>query len=324
MEKGCGQRCNEPREDCPHRCAAKCHPGKPCPKIPCAAEMRHYCACGHRYVITVCKSIGDRKPLDCNASCWKVARQKRIDAAFSTDEKMEESKEALMEAFEYYPEHILEYAAKNTKNSEIIEAKLEDIVRNKGSKSWTNLGGAKRNFIGTYVYEHFKLDMCTFKGTESAVTDVFWKEGARVPSILATDVVRLVERGLVGASDEQLARIFEASVAVSHIPKGSTVNDLKGLLGNYANEFYAEARGEASKCNRNCILHFYKLNRATDAYTELKDGVHQFGGVDLISYRREIGTSSMPIGFGSGEGQDEPPRKRNERFEDEDGFTIVR
>ena len=64
MENGCGQRCNAPREDCPHRCAAKCHPGKPCPKIPCAAEMRHYCKCGHRYVVTVCKSVEDRKPLD--------------------------------------------------------------------------------------------------------------------------------------------------------------------------------------------------------------------------------------------------------------------
>lgn len=320
MANGCGQRCNAPRKNCPHRCQAKCHPGKECPDIPCTAEMRHYCRCGHRFVVTICKSMPDRKPLDCNATCWKVQRQKKIDAAFSTDEKIEESKESFK--FEYYPEHILDYAAKNVNTAKRLESMLQDIVHNKGSKSFTNLGGARRNFIGTYVYEHFHLDMCTFKGTDATVTDVFWKEGARVPSILASEVIALVERGIVGAADEQLSKIFEASILVPHIPKGSTVNDLKALLASYANEFYAEATGEAARANRACQLHFYKLQRAKDAYKELKEGIHAFGGADLVTYRREIGTSDGPVGFGTlGE---QPKRKRAAGEEDEDGFTVVK
>jgi transcriptional repressor NF-X1 len=112
MEHGCGQRCGEPRKNCPHKCVAPCHPGKPCPDVPCEAEMRHYCTCGNRYVVTICKSIEDRKPLDCNASCWKKQREKRISEAFS-DEKAEETKESFQ--FEYYPDTQLEYAEKNFK-----------------------------------------------------------------------------------------------------------------------------------------------------------------------------------------------------------------
>ncbi len=49
----------------------------------------------------------------------------------------------------------------------------------------------------TLVYEHFKLDMCTFKGTNGSVTDVFWKEGCRVPEILASEVIGLIEKGFM-------------------------------------------------------------------------------------------------------------------------------
>ena len=125
------------------------------------------------------------------------------------------------------------------------------------------------------------------------------------------------------ALDEQLSKIFEASIICPHIPKGSTVNDLKGLLQSYANEFYAEARGEAANANRSAQLHFYKLQRAKDAYKELKDGVHPFGGVDFVSYRKEIGTSGMPIGLG-GFGDQAHGGRRAAAEEDEDGFTIVR
>jgi hypothetical protein len=48
-----------------------------------------------------------------------------------------------------------------------------------------------------YVYEHFKLDMCSYKGmaADKAVTDVFWKEGCKVPEILVSEVIDLIEKG---------------------------------------------------------------------------------------------------------------------------------
>lgn len=85
-----------------------------------------------------------------------------------------------------------------------------------------------------YVFEHFKLDMCTYGGKAGAgksVTDVFWKEGCRVPDILASEVAALISRGLVSA-DHEAARnaIFEASLIVSGIPKGSGLDDIKKQL----------------------------------------------------------------------------------------------
>lgn len=34
--------------------------------------------------------------------------------------------------------------------------------------------------------------MCTYKGSDSTVTDVFWKLDARIPEILATEVIGLI------------------------------------------------------------------------------------------------------------------------------------
>jgi len=54
-----------------------------------------------------------------------------------------------------------------------------------------------------YVYEHFKLDSCTYGGKiggGKAVTDVFWKEGCRVPEILASEVIALIEKGLMSSN----------------------------------------------------------------------------------------------------------------------------
>jgi len=65
------------------------------------------------------------------------------------------------------------------------------------------LTSGKRAFLTMYVYEHFKLDSCTYGGKiggGKAVTDVFWKEGCRVPEILASEVIALIEKGLMSSN----------------------------------------------------------------------------------------------------------------------------
>ncbi len=99
----------------------------------------------------------------------------------------------------------------------------------------------------TYVYEHFKLDMCTFKGATGSVTDVFWKEGCRIPEILASEVIGLIEKGFMSQSNEEHRNmIFEASIIVPSIPKGSTIDELKKLLYSYTNEYYIEKKSESN------------------------------------------------------------------------------
>lgn len=70
-------------------------------------------------------------------------------------------------------------------------------------RSFTGLNSAKKAFLSTLVFEHFKLDMCTY-GAKNAktVTDIFWKEGAKVPDVMVSEVMTLIEKGIMSANND--------------------------------------------------------------------------------------------------------------------------
>jgi hypothetical protein len=123
--------------------------------------------------------------------------------------------------------------------------------------------------------------MCTYgtkqlgKATSGkAVTDVFWKEGCRVPEILVSEVIKLIDKGFMTSNHEaQRNKIFEASLLITGIPKGSGIDDIKKFLFEYQNEYYPERKGAAS-LSQPVYLHFYFLQRALDALYTLKTGAH--------------------------------------------------
>jgi thermostable 8-oxoguanine DNA glycosylase len=108
--------------------------------------------------------------------------------------------------------------------------------------------------------------MCTYGGRNSkTVTDVFWKEGAKVPDILVSEVIALIEKGIISANnDDTRNMIFESTLRVYNVPKSTTIDDLKKQLANFKNEMYVE-RGKQGEL----LLHFYKKMRAKDAHTFL-------------------------------------------------------
>lgn len=284
--------------------------------------MRHYCKCGHRYVLTICKSIVDRPALECTPDCWKHQRDKRLAAAFSSSKDFEENKAGIQ--MEYYPEEALEVAAKHHKFVLKAESSLTDVVLQKSSRSFSGLSSEKRNFLAMYVYEHFKLEMCTYgRGGGPGgqpVTDVYWKDGCRVPEILASEVIELIEKGIMSADPDQSRNsIFEATLTVLNLPRGSSVDDVKKLLKAYQNEYYAERRGVPPQA-RSVLLHFYSGVRAKDAFLFMKNTPHDFHECELVSHRKQVGTNSE-----LDEDEDNKPRQRRaERFEvDDDGFTVV-
>lgn len=170
--------------------------------------------------------------------------------------------------------------------------------------------------------------MCTYGGKgggAKAVTDVFWKEGCRVPEILASEVIALIDRGLMSSNHEATRnRIFEASLVVSGIPKCTGLDDVKKLLHSFVNEYYPERRGAASQ-GHPIYLHFYSKLRAKDAQLCLRNTAHQFGDVELVSHRKEIGTNQGLLGEDGLTEDEKPKRKRADRHEqDDDGFTVVK
>lgn len=53
-EEQCKQLCIIPRPDCNHPCSSPCHPGSPCPKVPCHAEVILCCSCQRRKEVMIC------------------------------------------------------------------------------------------------------------------------------------------------------------------------------------------------------------------------------------------------------------------------------
>ena len=201
MKNGCGDRCGQQRKECKHRCLEPCHPLKECPNNPCEAEIRVYCKCGYRFVNTICKSIPERDPIECNSECWKYQREKKLAMAFGSSKDFEANKDNIN--LEYYPEEVLEFAGQYPKFVKKCEQQLTDIVLNKSTRSFSGLGSAKKAFLSTLVFEHFKLDMCTYGGKNSkTVTDVFFKEGCRVPELMVSEVMALIDKGIMSSNND--------------------------------------------------------------------------------------------------------------------------
>lgn len=318
MEKGCGQRCGNSREGCKHRCNDLCHPNKPCSTTPCEAEIRLYCTCGFRFIHTLCKSIEQRDPIECNSDCWKHQREIKLALAFGNPKESSgftgEGPNSIK--LEYYPEEVLEFARDNPKFVEKCEKYLTDAVLDKSVRSFTGLTSAKKSFLSTLVFEHFKLDMCTYGGKNSkTVTDIFWKEGSQIPSILVSEVMNLITRGLISANnDDTRNQVFEATLYIFGVTKGTSIDDLKKFLSSYRNEMYTQK----GKQQGQFYIHFYKKMRAKDAYTYIKNTPNQFTNVELIMHKKEIGINpDEPIKEASGLLK----RKKKETIIDEDGFS---
>lgn len=155
------------------------------------------------------------------------------------------------------------------------------------------------------------------------MADIIWKEGCRVPDILATEIISLVEKGIMKHNvDDRRSQVFQASLNFPSIPKGQGISDIKNMLPEFVNEYYVEKRGTTHR--RAAMLHFYKFQRAQDALDLIQAGYHPFENVELICHQKQIGTNQDPIGMG-GLGGETSQNQRADRFEmDDDGFTIIK
>lgn len=198
-----------------------------------------------------------------------------------------------------------------------IEATLIYIAMNKQQKSYANLSSQKKAFLGTMVYEHFNLDMCTYgQQGQKRTTDVFWREGCKVPQILCSEIADLINKGIDQVRHESdKATIFEASIHIANVPNGNSIDTLKKFLGNFKNEMYTEKGKTIGTFN----VHFYQKVRARDALSFLQDTANQFSNCTLEVHKKEAGTNEE-----SKTAEDLKAQKRGKRFvEEDDGFQKV-
>ena len=298
-----------------HRCTEKCHPLNDCPQQECEGEIRVYCKCGFRFVYTLCKSIMNRPPIECNSDCWKHQRELKLAMAFGSSKDYEANKD--MVKLEYYPEEVLEFARDHPKFVEKSEKMLTDVVLDKSVRSFTGLSSSKKSFLSTLVFEHFKLDMCTY-GSKNAktVTDVFWKDGSKVPDVLVSEVMALIEKGIMSANnDDNRSQVFEATLFFTSVVKGSCIDDLKKFLNNFRNEMYTQKGKQSGQF----YVHFYKKMRAKDALSYIKNTPNQFTNVELTVHKKEIGLNQeAPVKEAEKKG------KKREKVIDDEGFTMIK
>lgn len=85
---------------------------------------------------------------------------------------------------------------------------------------------------------------------------------------MVSELMALIEKGIMSANSEDNRNlIFEATLYLTNVQKGTTMDDLKKFLKNFRNEMYAEK----GKSLGQFYLHFYKQMRAKDALAYIKN-----------------------------------------------------
>ena len=93
LAHGCGQVCGKKRALCEHTCQALCHPGKPCPAVPCMFDVEVRCPCGRRRELQKCligvsddpQVLADlrNRHLECDSECRVIQRNRRLAEALN-------------------------------------------------------------------------------------------------------------------------------------------------------------------------------------------------------------------------------------------------
>jgi len=128
----------------------------------------------------------------------------------------------------------------------------------------------------------------------------------------------LIEKG-VDAAKQQVDKsaIFEATLNVYNVQKGSTVHDLKNFLEGFKNEFYTELGKQMGTFH----CHFYSKVRAKDAVSYIKNSPNQFTNCDLVLHKKEIGTSQIALGE---ESKGDYVMKKKKVVVDDDGWSTLK
>lgn len=73
-----------------------------------------------------------------------------------------------------------------------MEKILSDIVLTKRTYTFHGISPYRKSFVNNLVFEHFKLEVCAYGKNSKNITDVFWKEGCRIPTMMVTEIACLV------------------------------------------------------------------------------------------------------------------------------------
>ena len=98
------------------------------------------------------------------------------------------------------------------------------------------------------------------------MTDVFWRDGCKVPEIMCSEIAEMISKGIEEVKTESnMSTIFEASILINNVTRGSTIDTLKKFLTNFKSDIYTE-KGSSSTFK----VHFYSWQRAKEAHSYIQ------------------------------------------------------
>ena len=104
---------------------------------------------------------------------------------------------------------------------------------------------------------------------------------------MCSEIADMIAKGIEEVKTESsMSTIFEASILISNVPHGSTIDALKKFLVNFKNEIYTE-KGESSSSFK---VHFYTWQRAREAHSFIQYTPNQFSNCTLVRHKKDIGT----------------------------------
>lgn len=240
----------------------------------------------------------------------KNKRDAQIAKAFKNkDEKKQKELKA-----DYYPENLIEFAVENIKTVVKFEKIFEEVVRTKSSCSLPDLEPGFKRYISILAREHYCLDLCTYGGrnkNNKRVTDVYYKdETTQVPATLLSDYVKLISKGILsGDAEERKNKLFEASIKISELPIGGSLDELKQNLIGFHSEFYTEKIGTRG----GFYLHFYNKYRAEEAFKRLRSCGGGYSYINLLDHTESQDKKKVSKGG----------KKKKKKEMDFEGFTEV-
>ena len=133
---------------------------------------------------------------------------------------------------------------------------------------------------------------------------------------MCSEIADLVNKGIEEVKHKSSkTTIFEATISVSNVPLGNSIDSLKKFLVSFKNEMYTE------KGKPGCFaIHFYQKQRARDALAYMQNSPNQFSNCFLTEYRKEIGTLPQP-----GQEEEKQFKRKGQQIveEDDDGWSKI-
>lgn len=213
---------------------------------------------------------------------------------------------------EYYPDDTIQFAVKDLKFALKVEKILSDIVLTKRTYTFSGISPFRKAFLNTLVFEHFKLDVCAYGKNAKNITDVFWKDGCRIPTMMVTEIASLVQKGVLSDTETHSTNIFKATVTVFNLQRSDTINDIKTFLADFKQQFYSERGQRDGQVN----LHFFNEDEAKDVFTYFKNSNSNFANVELRTHSKEEQEEESKA--------DEAGRKKKRKAEvDDEGFSVI-